>query len=48
MEVGSVLSKETIKKIHTSESQEGFYSNLSHVPKKDGGTRSVINLKKLN
>ena len=43
-----MLSKGAIKEIHPPESREGFYSNLFLVPKKDGGTRPVINLKKLN
>ena len=37
-----------IKEIHPSYSQEGFYSNLFLVPNKYGGTRPVINLKRLN
>ena len=48
LEVESMLSKGAIKEIHPPESQEGFYSNLFLVPKKDGGTRPVINLNKLN
>ena len=48
LEVESMLSKGAIKEIHPSESQEGFYSSLFLVPKKDRGTRPVINLKRLN
>ena len=43
-----MLSKGVVMKLHPFESQEGFYSTLFLVPKKDGRTRPVINLKRLN
>ena len=47
-EIKKLLQKGAITKLLPSEAQQGFYSNLFLVPKKDGGMRPVINLKRLN
>ena len=45
-EVSALLEKEAVSKV--GQPNEGFYSNLFLVPKRDGGQRPVINLKALN
>ena len=45
-EVEEMLRKGALHLVHSKDSQ--FLSNLFLVPKKDGGNRSVINLKALN
>ena len=45
-EVEAMLRKGALHLVHSKDSQ--FLSNLFLVPKKDGGNRSVINLKALN
>ena len=45
-ELQSLLKKGAV--VPVSDSQEGFYSNLFLVPKKNGQMRPVINLKRLN
>ena len=47
-EIKKLLQKGAITKLLPSEAQQGFYSYLFLVPKKDGGMRPVINLKRLN
>ena len=44
----SMLQKGAISELPKTEATQGFYSSLFLVPKKDGGTRPVINLKSLN
>ncbi len=41
-------SKQAISVLPQTKSNEGFYSQLFLVPKKDGNQRPVINLKRLN
>ena len=43
-----MLQKGAITEIPQVEAKQGFYSSLFLVPKKDGGMRPVINLKRLN
>ena len=45
LEVHNLLQKRAIEECHD---QGGFYSSLFIVPKKDGGWRTIINLKNLN
>ena len=47
-EVLKMLQKGAITKATPTEVDPGFYSSLFLVPKKDGGTRPVMNLKCLN
>ena len=44
-EVHNLLQKRAIEECHD---QGGFYSSLFIIPKKDGGWRTIINLKRLN
>ena len=43
-----MLTKQAVSKIPKEHSNKGFLSQLFSVPKKDGGTRPIINLKGLN
>jgi len=45
-EIHTLLEKQAIQKVPTQ--TKGFYSSIFMVPKKDGGQRPVINLKRLN
>lgn len=47
-EIDSLLEKNAIEIVQSSEIQTGFYSTLFLVPKKNGELRPVINLKPLN
>ena len=47
-EVTTLLQKGAIRVVDPTKAQDGFYSNLFLVPKKDGQMRPVINLKNLN
>ena len=47
-EIINMESKHAISEITPDGTDQGFYSQLFLVPKKDGGQRPVINLKKLN
>ena len=47
-EVQKMLDKHAIQLIPSNQANKGFHSQLFTVPKKDGGTRPIINLKKLN
>ena len=47
-EVLKMLQKGALTEITPTEANPGFYSSLFLVPKKDGGTRPVVNLKRLN
>ncbi len=47
-EVTLMLKKKAIIEIPTQQEAKGFTSQLFSVPKKDGGTRPIINLKALN
>ena len=47
-EISKMLSKGAISELPPEEANQRFYSSLFLVPKKDGGTRPVINLKSLN
>lgn len=47
-EVATLLQKNAIKKVSTSEQQAGFYSIYFLVPKKDGGLRPILDLRRLN
>ena len=43
-----MLDKHAIQLIPSNQANMGFHSQLFTVPKKDGGTQPIINLKKLN
>ena len=47
-EVNKLLVKQAIHPIHPSNQEVGFISSMFVVPKKDGGSRPVVNLKPLN
>ena len=47
-EVNKLLVKQAIHSIHPSNQEGGFISSMFVVPKKDGGSRPVVNLKLLN
>ena len=47
-EIDNRLAKDAIEKLPMSDIHQGFYSTLFLVPKKNGQTRPVINLRPLN
>ena len=47
-EIEAMLQKGAITELPQTELTKGFFSTLFLVPKKDGGMRSVFNLKGLN
>ena len=47
-EIQNMLRKQAISESPRHQSEEGFHSQLFLVPKKDGGQRPIINLKRLN
>lgn len=47
-EIIALLRKQAIKKLLPPFGTQGFYSDVFVVPKKDGGWRPIINLKRLN
>ena len=47
-EIEKLLAKGAVTELPPEEADQGFYSSLFLVPKKDGGMRPVINLKSLN
>ena len=48
MEVQKMLNKHAIQMVPPQQTNKGFHSQLFVVPKKDGGLRPIINLKRLN
>ena len=48
VEIKTMIEKGAIRELSRAETQNGFYSNMFLVPKKDGKMRPVINLKRLN
>ncbi len=48
MEVQKMVDKQAIQRIPQNQFNKGFHSQLFIVPKKDGGQRPIINLKRLN
>ncbi|XP_074492936.1 uncharacterized protein LOC141768506 [Sebastes fasciatus] len=47
-EIAILLQKKVIAKVRPSEQQAGFYSTYFLVPKKDGGIRPILDLRRLN
>ena len=47
-EVATLLQKGAITRVSTSVQQAGFYSIYFLVPKKDGGLRPILDLRRLN
>ena len=47
-EVQDLLRKRAIELVPESDKEKGFYSRFFLVPKKDGGLRSILNLRPLN
>ena len=47
-EIIALVQKQAIKKLLPPFGNQGFYSDVFVVPKKDGGWRPIINLKRLN
>ena len=47
-EIKTMVEKGAIRELPRAETQNGFYSNMFLVQKKDGKMRPVINLKRLN
>ena len=47
-EIIALVQKQAIKKLLPPFGDQGFYSDVFVVPKKDGGWRPIINLKRLN
>ena len=43
-----MVAKQVVSQIPQQEASKGYKSQLFSVPKKDGGTRPIINLKGLN
>ena len=48
VEVEKMIQKQAVARVPLEQSAKGFHSQLFSVPKKDGGTRPIINLKRLN
>lgn len=44
--ISDLLEKNTI--VQVAETKEGFFSNIFVIPKRGGGFRPIVNLKKLN
>ncbi|XP_059381433.1 uncharacterized protein LOC132116575, partial [Carassius carassius] len=47
-EMLALLSKGAIEEVHPSQMESGFYSRYFVVPKKDGGLRPILDLRRLN
>lgn len=47
-EIAELLKKEAIEIVHSSDQFKGFYSIYFLVPKKDGGFRPILDLRRLN
>jgi len=47
-EVASLLDKSAVEKVPPDQERTGFYSTYFLVPKKDGGIRPILNLKRFN
>ena len=48
VEVEKMIEKQAISVVPREQSAKGFHSQLFSVPKKDRGTRPIVNLKELN
>ena len=47
-EILTLLEKEAVERVSSDEQLAGFYSKYFIIPKKDGGLRPILDLRRLN